>query len=126
MRLEILAVFTVLCVAQISATPQVGVPGGLSPLTDYSNVRPALEKALTEAASVHKLTWTLIEILNAKSQVVAGARYVGEANFDEAGQSKKCKFEVIERPWDSYIKGILSCHPDYKEYTVEKGPVTKA
>lgn len=129
MRFAIVAIFVALCVAQIWAAPQVGggpVAGGLNPITDFGTVRPTLEKLLADAAKKHNLRWTLIEILNAQGQVIAGYRTIGDAHFDVNGEKTKCKYEFIERAWEEYSKGTFSCHPDFEtKYTIEHGPVAR-
>lgn len=133
MRVVIVAVFAVLCVANTDATqasPTTQRPrlqrSAMTPLDDYTNLLPALKSFVTEAAKQHNMEWTLDEIFNAQSQVVAGTRYVGEASVNDAGEKKKCRFRITERPWDGFIGGVLSCHPDYKDYEAQIGPNTQA
>lgn len=119
MRFEVVAVLVALCCA--SASAQVITFGGLSPVSDTSFLRETLENALIQVADEHKVSWTLLEILSAQKQVVAGARYLVDVNLQSADGTKKCTFDIWEQSWVKYLRATVSCQPENKEYTVERG-----
>lgn len=140
MRVAFVVVFAFQCIVSISAVPaeddagvrsadEVPKPGStdfLSTVTDFTNLRKTLEKIIAEANVENKLEWTLLEVLHAKQLEIVGYRYIGQTYFSDAGEKKKCDFDIYERTHDGYIKGVLSCAPYVKEYLVDKVPVSTA
>lgn len=124
MRVAIVVALVALCCASAFAN-SVSLPGGFSPVNDTSSLRETIEDALTQIADEHNVSWTLVEILSAQQQVVAGFRYVIETNLCDANETKRCTFDIWEQSWAKYRKATVSCQPENKEYTVERGRQSK-
>lgn len=112
----VLALAAVLC----GSASAVGF-GGLSQVTDTTELRGKIETSLVQFANEHNLSWSLLDIIHAEYQVIAGARYVVDANVKSGSETKRCNFEIIEQSWMDFIKVTVSCHPENKQYTVQRG-----
>lgn len=125
MRFAIFTVLAFVCVTHISATDEVPIDGGLSPIEKFDTVISEINDVLLQIEEVHNKKYILDEVLNAQSQVVAGRRLVGEAHFleDNGDDKKKCTFDIVIRAWERYRSGKLSCHPEFKELVVVRGPI---
>lgn len=118
MRFAIVAVLVALFCAGASA--QGFVAGGLSPVEDLSTLKEPVESVLAQAADEKKMTLVLVEILNAKSQVIAGARYEIVANVKVGDTTKKCNIEIIDQSHIPYRRGTVNC-PGTSAIIVHKG-----
>lgn len=107
MRAIIFVAFAVSCVVvQVyGQAPNEPRPGGLSPVetTQWDGVSKKVTDHLVQLDTEQGHQFKLIAIKNLQSQVVAGVRYVGTADFENGnGETITTEFSLVVQPWTGY------------------------
>ncbi|KAG5674436.1 hypothetical protein PVAND_004407 [Polypedilum vanderplanki] len=104
------------------AARQIGVPGGISPVENFEDVKIYVQEAIDEINDNEDPDYILKHIVEATQQVVAGMSYKIKAVFSRDGSDIECDFDVWEQAWIKDGRKVsVSCKND-KKYKLTQSP----
>lgn len=110
-----------LCVNVAGQEDRHPIIGGFSDLSseEVANLHIVLMSAFQQLnAERYDFKLAIYRILSAKTQVVAGQRYLANVEaINEANEIKKCEAEIVDVPWKHSRDINITC--DKKKYNVK-------
>lgn len=117
MRAVILFVLALCC-----AVAYAGPPGGFSHLEEkkWGEVTRIIERSLLQLAREQGHHFKLVKLHTVEHQVIAGTKYVADADFEnKIGEKLKCHVTLEVQDWKDFDELKMKCLE--KEYVVRRG-----